>query len=320
MSERQEGKPYYVDFRESGGVVHREPIKNFPEIVLTGRTKSELDSEFEKKIEMTRSTMGEASNKGRSIGKSRHIARSRLLELSLPNPGFIELEDNFYTGWFYTHENGQVFSAFGGKRDGIQISRTVSENGHGAYFLLDEVEAERWSDRLSNPNPLTVQELRRLLSFPGLEAHPMNGELNKLNLNDLTGRVSEEADGFWENFRKYDRDDKSDEKLDLLKSNLLNLEVLGRVHNESYKEARSEIGEIMKRSQVTVFPLGREGCMVRYIADSESGEERIRSFPIPHDRVNHFHRYGRLRQKPMIREEIEAQYRTLVDPNTKLQF
>lgn len=133
MNEREGENLYYVDFRESGGVVHSEPTRMFSELVFTGRTKSQLEIELEQHAKMIKETLGQSAQKGRSLGKTVQIARPVFLDLSLPSPGIIELKDNLYTGWFYTAENGQVYAAFRGS-DNVDQSEYVKSVKRRPYF------------------------------------------------------------------------------------------------------------------------------------------------------------------------------------------
>lgn len=125
-------------------------------------------------------------------------------------------------------------------------------------------------------------------------------------------------------FSHFGRNDKSINKREFLRDSLLDLEILSRVHARSYKAALTEIRDSMEKSEITVFPLGYERCVVRYISDLEDKKDKgnrqttTKTLPLPHNLIRHFQRYGRLGERPMTKVELEILYRRLVDPNTKL--
>lgn len=319
MNTEQERK-YYVDYRESGGVVHSEPTRMLPELVFTGRTKNQMEIELEQHAKMVQETLGEAANKGRRLERITSFVRRDFLDMSLPSPGIIELKDNFYTGWFYTTESGQMYIAYRGAKDNVPLSKHPIKSRREPYFLLDEKEAEYWSDKVKQ-NLLTVAEMDQLFLSPGIESHPTYEDLTKLNLKELTNKVGSIADNFWNNLQTFDRNDRGSKKREFFRDNLLELEIHEAVSYYVFITARKEIGESMVKNEITVFPLGQEGCVVRYGTNPENNiQTRTRTLPLPHNLMRHFQRYGRLGEQPMTKREFETLYRRLVDPNTQLHF
>lgn len=322
MSERQEGK-YYVDFRESGGVVHREPTRMLPELVFTGRTKSQLKIELEQHAKTVEESLGESAWEGRNLGRITQIVRREFLGLFFPSPEIIKLKDDFYTGWFYTTEDEQTYAAF--KAEANVSQSPYVRHTRRAYFLLDRTEAEFWNERVKQ-NPLTVEEIDKLFLSPGLEAHPSYQSLSRLNLRDLTNKIGSTTDSFWNTLRTFDRNDRSDTKREFLRENLLDLEILNQIHYRSHSVVEGEVRNSMEKSEITIFPLGQERGVVRYISDITgrynigSSKLTTKTLPMPHNLIRHFQRYGRLGERPMTRAEFETLYRRLVDPNTKLSF
>lgn len=262
-----------------------------PELVFTGRTKSQLDIELEQHAKMIQEILGESARIGLGLRKTVAMARPVFLALSLPEPGIAGLKDNFYTGWFYTVEGGQIYSAFR-KIDNVSPSQYVNLTTRSPYFLLDKTQEEAWNDRIKQ-NPLTVQEIDELFSSPGLEAHPLHQSLAGLNLKNLTDKVASTKDSFWNGFRQFGRNDISDAKCEFLRDNLLDLEILDRIHGRSYRMALAEVRESMEKNEITVFPLGQEGAVVRYGIDpGNSRQTRTRTLPLPHNLMRHFQRYG----------------------------
>lgn len=131
------------------------------------------------------------------------MARPIFLDLSLTEHGIVELKDNFYTGWFYTVEDGEIYSALR-KKDDVPASPYVKQIRLKAYFLLDRKEAESWDERVKR-NPLTVEEVDELFLSPGIDTHPFYENLSRLNLRELTDKVTATADSFWVTFKIFDR-------------------------------------------------------------------------------------------------------------------
>lgn len=320
MSTEQENSPLYVDFRETGGVVHSRPTRLLPELVLTGRTKSQLDIELEQHGRTVREILGVSARIGLSLARAPQLARPIFLDLSLPFPGLTELKDNFYTGWFYTTEDGKIYSAFR-KKDDVPLSPYLNQNQkrRAPYFLLDRKEAMIWNQRIKQ-GPLSVERVDDLDLSPSVQAHPFYKSLAGLDIKELTDLASSIADNFWGEFKTFDRNDRSSIKSEFLRNNLLNLAILDITHRRSYRAALAEVREDMERSEITVFPLGQSTCAVRYLIDYVRNKSSIpaRTIPLPHNIMRHFQRYGRLGERPMTERELERQYRTLVDPKTKL--
>lgn len=319
---QEERKPYYVDFARSGGVVESSPTRMLPDLVFTERRKSELELQLEQHTRMVQDMLGESAWKGRRLIKTVAMARRVFLDLSLTEHGIVELKDSFYTGWFYTVENGKMYSALR-EKDDVPLSPHAKKIQPRSYFLLDRKEAESWNRKIKQ-NPLTIEEVDRLFLSPGIEVHTYYQSLARLNLKELTDRIISITDSFWDFFKTFDRNDKSAAKGEFLRDNLLNLEILKRVHNRSHKAALGEIRESMERNEITVFPIGQGGCVVRYISDLEDKKDKgsrqttTRTFPLPQNLMRPFQRYGRLGERPMTKGEFETLYRRLVDPNTKL--
>lgn len=320
---QEKRKPYYIDFVGSGGVVEIRPTKVLPELVFTGKIKSQLELELEQHTRMVQDILGESARKGLGIDRQAGIARRELFKLLLPSfPGIVELKDNFYTGWFYTTENGQIYSSDIKKNNGRQ-SPYMSQNGKPLYFWLDSKQAGVWNQRIKQ-SPLTIDAISELFKYSGIELHPFYQAIAILDLKELVDKVNSVGDGFWNIFRTFAPDDKSDAKREFLRNNLLDLEILNRVHGRSHRMALAEIRELMERNEITVFPLGQDRCIVRYISDIRDknkvggGQATTRTLPLPHNLIRHFQRYGRFGERPMTKEEFEALYRRLVDPNTKL--
>lgn len=313
-----EQRKHYVDFRETGGVVHSSPTRMLPELVFTGRTKSQLDIELEQHAKMVQETLGFSAWKGVSLARAPQLARPIFLDLSLPFPGLTELKDGFYTGWFYTTEAGIVYSAFR-RKDDVPLSPYLNQHQkrRSPYFLLDKREAVVWNQKVKQ-GPLSVGQIDDLCLSSNLQAHPAFQSLAELDIKNLTDIAVSTANSFWNGFKKFDRNDRSSEKIEFLRNNLLNLEILEIVYHFSYRAALKEVRESMERNEITVFPLGQDRCAVRYITDVGNRQTRARTLPLPHDLIKHFQRYGRLGERPMTKGAFETLYRRFVDPKTKL--
>lgn len=314
----EQGRKFYVDFKETGGVVHTQPTRFLPELVLTGRTKSQLDLEFERHAKMVQETLGESAKIGLRLGRAHQLARPIFLDLSLPFPGLTELKDNFYTGWFYTIEDGKIYSAFR-KKDDVPLSLYLNQNRRAPYFLLDGKEAMMWNQRIKQ-GPLSLDRVDDLDLSPSVQAHPFFKSLAGLDIKELTDLASSIADNFWGEFKTFDRNDRSSVKREFLRNNLLSLAILGIIHRRSHRAALAEVREGMERNEITVFPLGQGTCVVRYLTDDVRNKSSIpaRTIPLSHNLIRHFQRYGRLGERPMTAREFETLYRRLVNPSTKL--
>lgn len=317
MSTEQGRNKYYVDFKE-GGVVHSSPTRLLPELVFTGRIKSQLDIQLEQHAKMVQEILGESAYEGSRLGKTVHVARPIFIGLSLPFPGLIELRDSFYTGWFYTSESGKMYSALH-KKDNISLSPHVRQARRIPYFLLDKAQATLWDERIKQ-GQLSVEQIDELFLSPGIDAHASYESLSRSNLKELTDKVVVTADSFWIAFETLDRNDRSITKRDFLRNNLIDLVILDQIHDRSHRVALAEVRELMERNEITAFPLGGETCIVRYLTDDARNRVSIpaRTISIPHRLMGSFQRYGRLGERPMTAKEFERQYRTLVDPKTKL--
>lgn len=195
---QQENQPYYIDFARSGGVVESKPTTMLPELVFTGKIKSKLENELEQHAKMVQETLGESARKGLGLRRTTGAIRPIFLDLSLPLPGLTELKDNFYTGWFYTAEAGQRYSAFR-KRDDVSFSQYVLLSRREPYFLLDKTEAALWDERVKQ-EPLTVEQIDELFLSPSIDVHPSYESLSRSNLKELTDTVTATADSFWTTF------------------------------------------------------------------------------------------------------------------------
>lgn len=177
---------YYID-SNTGGVVHSQPTKTLPDLVFTGKNKSPLDLQLEQHARIVQEVLGESFDVGSRLKQTGGIIRTVFVGLSLPLPGLAQLKDNFYTGWFYTTEEGTVRSAFM-KNKGKHPSLSVNYGRRDSYFMLDEQEVEFWNSRMKSP--LSIEEVKQLFSSPGLEAHPYCQILTELGLKELTRRAS----------------------------------------------------------------------------------------------------------------------------------
>lgn len=321
MTTRRENEPsnrtvYYTEYsRKAGsGIVETSPTRVLPELVLTGRNKTDYEVELEAHARMVEEVMGQAAHKGRNLEKTRNFAKLKLFELSLSAPGIVGLKDNYYTGWFYTSEDGQVYSAFR-QTENVPSSQYLRDKPFSPFFLFDNQQANTWNERLKE-NPLTVEKIEELRAFSSINDHPSYGELSKLNLEQLVGKVTSSTDDFWKTFRSIEASD-IEGKREFLKSNLLDLSILDIVGRQSYRTALAEIKTSMATNGLTVFPLGTDGSVVGYIV-GKGGGMKYRTLPLPHEKIRHFQRYGALNELPMTQSEFIHWYKKLVDPNTHL--
>lgn len=303
---------YYVDFKETGGVVHTRPTRVLPELVLTGKKKSELEIRLENYFRSIRSTLGEASKLRRGIRQSEGITRRYLFDLLLPSPGLVYLTDGFYTGWFYaTGRDGKTHVAFRNRKiDDMEDYRHIYFR---PYFLLDERKASELDLLLKSP--LSEEEVDALRNFPHERAHPLYRNLISLSLEDFCKFSRAFFDNYHDRARELLKENKSEERTEYGRENLLKIAIANDGMAFLYRGALSDIKKNMEVTGITVFPLTEEGCVVAYRVGNGI---RYRTYPLPHTHIKHFQRYRILGERPMTFEEFRQDYLKMVNNNPSL--
>jgi len=315
MSEEQQSV-YYVDFKNTGGIVHTTPTRILPELSLTGRIRGELEEQVWKHFQELKRSMGDLARLAKSVVKSESFIKKKLFELELPEPGLIELPDSFYTGWFYIQDGETVFSvAKNLEKDNVPSYRIPRELTGKHYFLLDREEAEMWNSRLKE-GPLSSEEFLSLMNTRYLSTHPSFEPVSQLSLEDFINQTRPFLDAFWDKTKRlmneagYTRE----ELVQHLTENALKIAISSTVGHRMYNRTKREIKWQMKNSGLTVYPL-EQGAVVAYQIGNGMAYKNV---PMPQSNFAHFQRYSILGEKPMTFEEFRHDYLTMVNNNPNL--
>ena len=220
---------------QAGGAAHSRPTRFLSELAISGSTRIQ---EPQNRTRTAEEILKESARIGYSLLRAVRTARPAFIDLSLTEPGIVELEDNFYTGWFYTVEAGGKYSAYR-NIDNVSASPFVNKKRRPPYFLLDKSEAIEW-DQSIKKGPLSIDLVDGLCLSPGIEAHPYYQSLAGLDLASLTDIASSLEESFWNEFLAFGPSDKSEAKRELLRINLLDLVMLETIHRRSYRAALRE--------------------------------------------------------------------------------
>lgn len=318
----QQGKPFHVDL--TTGLVHTRPLRDLQIPISVGVTSEQEAARLaESQFRQVRINLAETGRLGRFLKSVHHVARIKLQRAYLPEPGLVQLDDTYYTGW-YLVDDGITMSVYRKSRategqkyneyQGISSRRTDISKG-GPNFQLTPAEADYWQKQITS-GPLTLSQANLLEQTPNATSHPLYSQLMALALPVQIQVITAEAEGYYERGKVLEQAGDRAAEAEYVKSNLLKLAIFDIVSKQFYKEALSAVIEKMEESATTVFPLGRDAAVVGYRVARHMA---YRVVAMPQDKTHLFQRYGVLKQPPMSKEEFVRNYHKLVDPNKSFE-